>query len=130
MGSTPPIKQFWPASLSGRPSECSLCKHSTHAVLFPKFILYESWKYLFSGMVNEHQHPLIFVNFKTVCQPQCTSNSSLMVYQEGVQNVHYANIEHMLNYSQSPSCIHQNSLLAGMASEKQYLASLINFKTV
>ena len=65
-------------------SACSLCKHWTHAVLFPKYNMYQSERVYFQQEWWVNINSFVgLINFKLVWQPQCTSKSGLQVHQGG-----------------------------------------------
>ena len=88
-------------------------------------------KGLFAGVVSEHQHLASLINLKSMWQPQCTSNSGLLVHQGASTCLHYMNTEHICGIiSKVHSASIRKGLFAGVMSEYQHLVAFINFWTV
>jgi len=107
-------------------------KNWTHAVIFPKSILHQSGKAYFQELwVHEHQHLDSLINFNALWQPQCTKNSGLLMVHQGAFSMFTMKT---LNTCCIISKVHlvsvSKGIFAGVVSEHQHLASLIDFNAV
>ena len=80
--------------------------------------------------MSEHQHLVSLLNFTTVWQLQCTSNSSLLVHQEAFTMFTVSTLITCCIIFQVHPISVGKKLLPGVMSEHQHLVSLLNFKMV